>query len=490
MERPPKFVAVLRARLARRPREARVVGQATRTTAASFPPWRPFQHPQLGAVEIGGIDPRVGIWNPPLHELADRCARRRRRCSCASPRSRRALRIARDRSQARCPAARRASRSRSINDGYLGSYGMPSARRSSTSTSRSTRPRDRGCELVDPGMAHQVLGHLDGWGHGLHTGANLPAYPGTRGTTNAAWATYLVKGGGALEVRIGCARTGFVTAQDRGVSSWRLYAIGDIQGCMASLERLLALIELLAARDRLWLVGDLVNRGPRSLDVLRWAHEHGDVGDVRARQPRHPPARARRRRRAAEEARHARRRARAHAISIACSIGCAARPLLHVEGDLALVHAGLHPRWTIDDAKARACRDRARAARTDVARVPRAAPGSRAALGRPARRRRPLARDPRVPRARTNAQARWSRRARLRRTARASTRGLRAVVSRFRTRRGRRTPSCSVTGPRSASTSARITSRLDTGCVWGRSLTALRLDDRMVFQVKAVETAS
>ena len=36
-----------------------------------FPPWREFQHPQLGKVEIGGIDPRVGIWNPPLHELAD-----------------------------------------------------------------------------------------------------------------------------------------------------------------------------------------------------------------------------------------------------------------------------------------------------------------------------------------------------------------------------------------------------------------------------------
>ena len=31
---------------------------------------------------------------------------------------------------------------------------------------------------------------------------------------------------------------------------------------------------------------------------------------------------------------------------------------------------------------------------------------------------------------------------------------------------------------------------LDTGCVWGRSLTALRLEDRMVFQAKAVETAS
>ena len=40
----------------------------------SFPPWRPFMHPQLGPVEIGGIDPRVGIWNPPLHELPRLCA--------------------------------------------------------------------------------------------------------------------------------------------------------------------------------------------------------------------------------------------------------------------------------------------------------------------------------------------------------------------------------------------------------------------------------
>ena len=68
-----------------------------------------------------------------------------------------------------------------------------------------------GCELVDRGTSHQILGHLDGWGHGLHTGQNLPAYPGTRGTTHAAWASYLVRGTGTLDLRIGCCRAGFVT---------------------------------------------------------------------------------------------------------------------------------------------------------------------------------------------------------------------------------------------------------------------------------------
>jgi bis(5'-nucleosyl)-tetraphosphatase (symmetrical) len=59
-----------------------------------------------------------------------------------------------------------------------------------------------------------------------------------------------------------------------------LYAIGDVQGCDDQLGALLAAVKFSADRDRVWLVGDLVNRGPDSLKVLRRVHALGDSASV------------------------------------------------------------------------------------------------------------------------------------------------------------------------------------------------------------------
>jgi bis(5'-nucleosyl)-tetraphosphatase (symmetrical) len=54
------------------------------------------------------------------------------------------------------------------------------------------------------------------------------------------------------------------------------FAIGDVQGCATELRSLLGLLKFSADRDQLWFVGDLVNRGPQSLQCLRLIRALGD----------------------------------------------------------------------------------------------------------------------------------------------------------------------------------------------------------------------
>jgi bis(5'-nucleosyl)-tetraphosphatase (symmetrical) len=56
-----------------------------------------------------------------------------------------------------------------------------------------------------------------------------------------------------------------------------IYAIGDIQGCYDSFRRLLDKIEFDPDKDQVWLTGDLVNRGPKSLKTLRFVRSLGNA---------------------------------------------------------------------------------------------------------------------------------------------------------------------------------------------------------------------
>jgi hypothetical protein len=56
-----------------------------------------------------------------------------------------------------------------------------------------------------------VLGHLDGWG--ARPSDDETAQLATCGARNAAWASYLVRGEGAIELRVGSCRVGFIAAR-------------------------------------------------------------------------------------------------------------------------------------------------------------------------------------------------------------------------------------------------------------------------------------
>ena len=132
------------------------------------------------------------------------------------------------------------------------------------------------------------------------------------------------------------------------MSTW---AIGDVQGCFESLQALLARLGWRPGGDDLWFVGDLVNRGPRSLDVLRWAQKH-DICAVLGNHDLHLLARA-------EGARPRGRgdtlREVLHAKDRASLLGwLARRPLLVESNHDVLVHAGVPPRWNLAKTRRRA----------------------------------------------------------------------------------------------------------------------------------------
>ena len=123
------------------------------------------------------------------------------------------------------------------------------------------------------------------------------------------------------------------------------YVVGDIQGCYAEFAQLLDMIAFDLARDRLWVVGDLVNRGPDSLSVLRTVKALGAAATtVLGNHDLHLLIVA-----AGHRAAHGR-------DTLSPILEAPDRdellawlrrqPLVVLEGELLMVHAGLLPSWT------------------------------------------------------------------------------------------------------------------------------------------------
>jgi len=128
-----------------------------------------------------------------------------------------------------------------------------------------------------------------------------------------------------------------------------VYAIGDVQGCHGELVALLERIAFHPARDRLWFVGDLVNRGPESLATLRFVRELDDAAvvvlgnhDLHLLAVAQGLGRGLRRKDTLDEILQAPDRD-------ALLEWLRRRPLVHHDPDVgfAMVHAGFPPQWTL-----------------------------------------------------------------------------------------------------------------------------------------------
>lgn len=129
------------------------------------------------------------------------------------------------------------------------------------------------------------------------------------------------------------------------------YAIGDVQGCYDELQELLRLIQFDPIQDYLWFVGDLINRGPKSLDVLRFIKKTKNAITVLGNHDLHLLALAQ----GNSYSHHTLQQVLSAPDCMELIEWLRVQPLLYHDADLnyTMIHAGLPPQW--DLAKAQAC---------------------------------------------------------------------------------------------------------------------------------------
>jgi hypothetical protein len=170
-------------------------------------PWVEVDHPQLGKVEVGGVDQRVGIFNPPYELLPEICEQQ----SAAF------LPVAAMSPSVRFAAVERHALGGDLtrldltieNRGYLPTYVLSSAKKLGWNEPLYLELECQGCELVE-GPARRTLGHLDGWGRGVGDGTAALYYPYGRGSTGTARLSVVVRGRGTVNAKVVSCRIGEV----------------------------------------------------------------------------------------------------------------------------------------------------------------------------------------------------------------------------------------------------------------------------------------
>lgn len=166
-------------------------------------PWKTVQHPQLGEVEVGGLDPRFGFWNPPRARLPEVCKSQSAlflRVAGLAPR----VVIGEPRVVELAPGVRRVELE-VANHGYLATYGIESAR--GLPWNEPLHVELTGLE-VDDADRRRAIGHLEGWGRGRWSGGGALYFQRSRGSVSRARVSAVVRGEGELRVRVTSCRVG------------------------------------------------------------------------------------------------------------------------------------------------------------------------------------------------------------------------------------------------------------------------------------------
>jgi len=165
--------------------------------------WVPFEHPQLGPVEIGTGDRLFGLKNPPLKQLPELCDRHVRpllRLGAIGPRlviDEPTIESIGDGVRAISLVVR--------NAGYLPTHVCEAAR-----DRPHNEPLWAEIEPAPIGATRAAIGHLAGWGSGLDA-TGSPLWPESTGHRDRRRLRWVVSGDGPITVRVGSRRVGWIT---------------------------------------------------------------------------------------------------------------------------------------------------------------------------------------------------------------------------------------------------------------------------------------